>query len=252
MSEPKDRWDKTQIISAAIGAVFIPLAVLYGTEKYKEVEKRRTAAEQQVERQRTQELAAAQIHLAEVGAVVPLLESLINQSDVHKQEMAFRVLAIAMPREAPDILKIVRDWSTPATTPIPATTPANTSTAQIVDSVLRNAQQQAVIDLFNPSDGKARGRAYDQIAHSAWRTDIALADAILKAANEHFDFKRGINNAVVALRDMSRQATQDPSVQGRILEFADKVKKTYPELDQDTDSLIKWVKEKEKPAAPSR
>ena len=252
MAEPKDRWDKAQIIVGAIGAILVPIALLSWGQKYKEVEEHRADQQREIENTRAEASADAQTRSAKASTLTQLIESLASQ-DSHKQELAFRAVEIVMPIEAPTILKLVKSWHPDPTVagPMPGPTGTPATTAQTIDKVLEDAKRQAVLNLFAREDKSARGRAYDQITKSAWRTDAALAGAILDAAAERFDFKRGIDNAVVALRDMSRQATQDPSVQGRIIAFASRVKKEYPDLDEDTDSLIRWVKDKEKPAPSS-
>jgi hypothetical protein len=245
MPEPKDGWDKAQIIVAAlgaIGAILIPVALLFWGQKYKEVEEHRADQQREIENARAQASADAQIRSAKGGVLIQLLDTLANDKDAHKQELAFRAVDIVMPIEAPTILSLVKSWQEPP----PTGMTNNATTAQTIEKVLVDAKKQAVLNLFNREDKSARGRGYDQISHSAWRTDIALAEAILKAAEENFDFERGIDNAVVALRDMSRDATQNPSVRQSILDFADRVEKAYPGLEEDTKSLRKWVKENRK------
>jgi hypothetical protein len=232
----KDNWDKSQIIAGAIGAILVPVVLLFWGQKYKQLEEKRIKQQTEIENRRAETAADAQTRSAKAGTLTQLIDSLASQ-DPHKQELAFRAVEIVMPVEAPTILGLVKGWQ-PG--PTPAGTPA--TTAQTIDKILDDAKAQAVLNLFNREDKSARGRAYEQITHSAWRTDVSLAEAIVKAAEEHFDFERGIDNAVVALRDMSRDATRDPSVKQRILDFADKVEKSYPNLIEDTKSLRMWVR----------
>jgi hypothetical protein len=247
MAEPKDRWDKAQIICGAIGAILVPVALLFWGQKYKEVEDKRATEQTKIENIRAEASADAQTRSAKAGVLTQLIDSLASQ-DTHKQELAFRAVEIVMPIEAPTILELVKSWQ-----PGPTTSATPTTTAQTVDKVLDDAKKQAVISLFNPEDKTARGRAYNQITQSSWRTDVTLAEAILDAAEQRFSFERGIDNAVVALRDMSRQATQkNAAVRSRILAFADKVEKAYPGLEEDTKSLRKWISEDEKSSGVGR
>jgi hypothetical protein len=261
VAEPKDNWDKAQVVISGVGsiaAILVPIALLIWGQEYKKVEdaradqqravdKARADEQKRIENSRAESAAEMQSRSAKAAALIQLIPTLADTSE-HKEALAIRAVEIGMPIEAPGILGMVKNWHEPTPTNTPATT-----TAETIDKVLDDAKRQAVQNLFNPEDKTARGRAYNQITQSAWRSDIELAKAILDAAEERFSFERGIDNAVVALRDMSRQATQkDPAVRSRILAFADKVEKEYPGLQEDTKSLRKWISEDEKPPGANR
>ncbi|MEN3368270.1 MAG: hypothetical protein V7609_413 [Verrucomicrobiota bacterium] len=161
MAEPRDGWSKAEIIFGAIGAILIPIVLLFWGQKYKEVEETRAKEQTKIENTRAEAAADAQTRSAKAGVLTQLIDSLAGE-DPHKQELAFRAVDIVMPVEAPTILGLVKSWKSG---PTPTGTPA--TTAQTIDKVLEDAKRQAVLNLFNPEDKSARGRAYEQITQSA-------------------------------------------------------------------------------------
>lgn len=111
--------------------------------------------------------------------------------------------------------------------------------------------------LFDANAGK-RGQAYKDLTAGKDRTSQALLDALLEVGETKFQrleklpseakdelplLKRGLENVLVTLRDISRTVTKLPEPnRNKVLDFANKLKLSSHGFEKEATSLIDWLK----------
>ena len=118
-----------------------------------------------------------------------------------------------------------------------------------------------VMDLFSP-DGTRRGIAYDVLTNGKERTNPSLVAALLRTAGKKMEdynainpanstqdeksklvlLRRGFENVVVTLRDMSRTVTkQKPESKEAIRDFAGSLLVLGGGVKEEAEKLLKWL-----------
>lgn len=148
-----------------------------------------------------------------------------------------KLVAQKKPQEAEKVAKA-------AVTPLP--------TSGIAADVLHTE----VGKLFDTS-AKIRGDAYDRLTSKQYRTESALPGVLIEVGREQLEkyqplmtkpndaealsLRRGLENVIVTLRDISRSVTQIQGTKESIVAFAQEVSVLSYGAGQEAASLLKWI-----------
>src|SRR6266498_2640219 len=105
--QPKDIWDKLQIV----GTILIPFAIAFAGNIYARSMQNVELQSQDQRAQSEQQIATTNARVGQAGLVVSLIDSLLS-SEPKRQRLAIEAVLVALPETGPSFVRIVSETDT--------------------------------------------------------------------------------------------------------------------------------------------
>ena len=183
----KDTWDIFQIIASLLIPASITFVGYYYSQSMKQAEI--VSSENLANRQEA--IAKTNARVGQVGVVSSFMEALLSK-DAQKRKLAIRAVFIALPDDAPELVKIVSE------------TDEDPSVVTFAKDSLNDRRLILVKQLFEDKAGSRISAANDLT--NGWREDTKLVEILISYARQNKQNSNGIYNTMVVLTNLDIKA----------------------------------------------